>query len=102
MKIRVYILLAGVRSLFHPIYYGMQFALSPRKVIKAGVARECTRSRRLCRGVALQPGRPPDHGAARRNPGDDGSKKHGGVLLHAINAPVRVRPPRGGGERSWT
>ena len=31
------------------------------------------RNRRLCRGVALPPGTPPEHGAARRNPAARGS-----------------------------
>ena len=47
---------------------------------------ECTRNRRLCTGVAPAPGTPPEDGAARRNPGDDGIN-----MLVVLTAPSRHR-----------
>ena len=46
----------------------------------------CTRNRLLCRGVAPAPGTPPEDGAARRNPGDDGIN-----MLVVLTAPSRHR-----------
>jgi hypothetical protein len=54
------------------------------------------RNRRLCRGVALPPGTPPEHGAARRNPAARGSNMLvvSSTLSFRSGSPQRLRALR--------